>query len=467
MRYLLDEYSSSFTGLILFSSILVAAGIALYQDPVVRRWVDDSRRRIAMALRQLGDEIDLDEHFNSNQNQTRDQEERQEDETTLRRRRRESLVRRNRNELIRKAREEGIAVDLDELAAISRETEDQARSRAGLPPQSPARTDRSKSFDQLVGSDGTLLADTSSSSAAAGAEEGLRHRGTAAKGMASGSAFANPFADENVLFDQDEMRDDAKPERLNNPARDLDMDKSLRPHRIEDYQMQLMLLEQQNKKRLWVARQEQDNDNSPAAQQVKQKLEAELALMVQEAENRSQAAPQAQAAADPQREGMGDDYEEQLRALEEQNRERIMAFHAQSPSAIPAPLVVASVSPQPEMVTLSSAPSVTASFHSAPSSPSTLSSANHSVHSFIPDDNDAPTPTGTMTPELMDFEDGFSTAASIVGSNADDIGEVDLLSDTGFSQVSGTQTPSSWTDVESDVGMSEDEGVQGPGHVHQ
>lgn len=37
------------------------------------------------------------------------------------------------------------------------------------------------------------------------------------------------------------------------------------PHALQDYQMQLMLLEQQNKKRLLMARQEQDNDSYPPA----------------------------------------------------------------------------------------------------------------------------------------------------------------------------------------------------------
>jgi hypothetical protein len=37
--------------------VLVAAGIAVYENPQVRLWVDNSRRKIAIALHSLGDEI--------------------------------------------------------------------------------------------------------------------------------------------------------------------------------------------------------------------------------------------------------------------------------------------------------------------------------------------------------------------------------------------------------------------------
>lgn len=38
-------------------SVLVAAGIAVYESPQFRRWVDQSRRKLAVALYNLGDEI--------------------------------------------------------------------------------------------------------------------------------------------------------------------------------------------------------------------------------------------------------------------------------------------------------------------------------------------------------------------------------------------------------------------------
>lgn len=44
-------------GLVITVSALVAAGIAVYESPQFRQWVDNSRRKIAVALHNLGDEI--------------------------------------------------------------------------------------------------------------------------------------------------------------------------------------------------------------------------------------------------------------------------------------------------------------------------------------------------------------------------------------------------------------------------
>ncbi|GAM42959.1 hypothetical protein TCE0_044f17388 [Talaromyces pinophilus] len=44
-------------GIIIGVSVLVAAGIAVYESPQFRRWVNQSRRKVAVALYNLGDEI--------------------------------------------------------------------------------------------------------------------------------------------------------------------------------------------------------------------------------------------------------------------------------------------------------------------------------------------------------------------------------------------------------------------------
>lgn len=104
------------------------------------------------------------------------------------------MIRRNRNELIRRAREEGIAVDLDELAKIGSEDAALAERRSCA--------NRSKSFDELVGSDG-MLRQEATTTGTDNKDNGLRKRGVAgfAAGTAAAAAMANPFADENVLFD--------------------------------------------------------------------------------------------------------------------------------------------------------------------------------------------------------------------------------------------------------------------------
>ncbi|RAK98671.1 uncharacterized protein BO80DRAFT_412219 [Aspergillus ibericus CBS 121593] len=44
-------------GIIITVSALVAAGIAVYESPQFRQWVNNSRRKLALALHHLGDEI--------------------------------------------------------------------------------------------------------------------------------------------------------------------------------------------------------------------------------------------------------------------------------------------------------------------------------------------------------------------------------------------------------------------------
>ncbi|KAF2127820.1 hypothetical protein P153DRAFT_368370 [Dothidotthia symphoricarpi CBS 119687] len=174
-------------GIIIAASVLVAAGIAIYESPQVRQWVDQSRRKIAVALNSLGEDPKPRRRSESS-------------DIYAARTRREELVRKNRNDFIKKAREDGIAVDLDELAKIGSENIEMAERRS--------RSDRTKSFDDLVGSDGMLRAtgkDTSHS--------GLKKRGAAgfAAGSAAAAALANPFSDDNILFDVGDDEDDEAP----------------------------------------------------------------------------------------------------------------------------------------------------------------------------------------------------------------------------------------------------------------
>ncbi|KAF4301943.1 hypothetical protein GTA08_BOTSDO06326 [Botryosphaeria dothidea] len=180
----------AFSGAIIAASIIVAAGIAVYQNPQVQQWIDARRRKIAIALHNLGDEINPPVQRNRNAREADEQ-----------RRRREEIIRRNRNELVRRAREEGVSVDLDELARIG----DEYDEKNGRP--------RGQSFDDLVNEHGMLRESASGSTlnekAATTAtdnttEQGLRNRRSGARGFVSGASYANPFADEeSVLFDRD------------------------------------------------------------------------------------------------------------------------------------------------------------------------------------------------------------------------------------------------------------------------
>ncbi|KAI9816219.1 MAG: hypothetical protein M1827_001820 [Pycnora praestabilis] len=153
------------TGLIIAASVLVAAGIAVYENPQVRQWVDQSRRKIAIALHSLGDEL----HPQSSDAGPDDDER-------------------------RKQREE--------LLYWNRVRDEQKRKQQGHKRRS------NTSFDDLVNEDGKLKEETFSRTTAVdeyGEEGSLRRRTEGVRGMERGAAFANPFADEQdsqILVDQ-------------------------------------------------------------------------------------------------------------------------------------------------------------------------------------------------------------------------------------------------------------------------
>lgn len=148
----------------------------------MRQWADQTRRKIAIALHNLGDDIQPRRPSESS------------DDYEDRKRRREELVRRNRNELIRRAREEGIAVDLDELARVGAETAEIAAKRS--------RADRTKSFDDIVGSNGALKNEANTTGTET-VKADIRKRGAAgfAAGSAAAAVLANPFDDDATLLD--------------------------------------------------------------------------------------------------------------------------------------------------------------------------------------------------------------------------------------------------------------------------
>jgi hypothetical protein len=381
------------TGLIIAASVLVAAGIAIYESPQVRQWVDQSRRKIAVALHSLGDDI-----------QPRRPSEGSEDYEA--RKHRQEIVRRNRNELIRRAREEGIAVDLDELARIGREDVEMAERR-----QRSKTNASTKSFDDLVGSDGMLRkAEDSTARTTTGTDQagsGVRRRGMAGFGAGVGAAAAaNPFSDDNMLFDLD----DAKAP-ITSPSTMVDDD---------------------------------DSEDAPSPKPFPYVESRETSTTV---EGNSPAVPAPIFA--------------QLIDL--------------TPEAAPETAQTASI-PHSEADDNEQAAQSFYSFNSSGSN-----SMQNSTHpQFLVQDGDEDMEnfsTGTLTPrsEHSAFT-GVSTGASMVGSNADDIGILSMqndddhdarseafseggftdagFSEAGFSEVgenrTGVMTPSSWTDVGSD-----------------
>ncbi|TDZ40575.1 hypothetical protein C8035_v005518 [Colletotrichum spinosum] len=203
-------------------SVAVAAAIAIYESPELRRYAEDLRRRIAIALHSLGENIDpaADDQYRSPVfNRPEDAEGFLEsrggaadagvdadDET--RRRQREELLYWN---AVRVAKQEKEKME----AGLSASGE--------LPPAAPVR---GRSFDDFMRQDetsekGTFVFNTGAN--IRGDDEGLvRRRGGAAaaegvRGL-NASLYANPFADENQI-DPEEFHTTDEPDHIS-PGRD-------------------------------------------------------------------------------------------------------------------------------------------------------------------------------------------------------------------------------------------------------
>lgn len=148
-------------------SLLVAAGLAVYEHPQIRQWVDESRRKIAIALHSLGDEVDSPSSARRNRSQDASTQEDESPEAVERRRR---------------ARQE-----IFERGRMMEEKRQGGHSSAS----------NSKSFDDLVDGEGNLKnksVQATTTAAELQPEQGLRNR--AAEGAALGSTLANPFTNE-------------------------------------------------------------------------------------------------------------------------------------------------------------------------------------------------------------------------------------------------------------------------------
>jgi len=177
---------------IIVASVAVAAAIALYESPEVRRVAEDLRRRIAVALHSLGDNLDpslREPRFNRPEDaegflQSRgslgaDEGVDADDET--RRRQREELMYWN-------ARRE-------EMQGQKRRESEQAAN----PDASPSQ--RALTFDDFLKEDntaerGTFVYNTGASRWGEDQQQGIRRRGIEGVRGLSASMIANPFSDE-------------------------------------------------------------------------------------------------------------------------------------------------------------------------------------------------------------------------------------------------------------------------------
>ncbi|KAL9100618.1 MAG: hypothetical protein Q9163_004034 [Psora crenata] len=158
-------------GLLISLTLLFAAGVAVYENPHVRQWVDDSRRKVAIALHSLGDE--LAPSSEERQNAPDDASTREDNSPGAVERRRQA-----RQEILERGR-------------LMEERRRAARQGKG----------RGASFDDLVDEHGALKRGEEANAITTAAEAqpengGLRHRTVDSEAAVLGSKLANPFEDE-------------------------------------------------------------------------------------------------------------------------------------------------------------------------------------------------------------------------------------------------------------------------------
>lgn len=177
------------TGAIIVVTVVAAAAIAVYESPEIRQFAEECRRRIAIALHSLGDEINPRSESESQQPRYNRPEDAEgflqssaeagvDADEDSRRRQREELMYWNQ-------------VRLEKMQREKQQGKEQNRSQGS-------------SFDDFLHEDHTAEKGTyiynSGADVYGDAEEGLlRRRRDGVRGLDRGAAFANPFADENQI----------------------------------------------------------------------------------------------------------------------------------------------------------------------------------------------------------------------------------------------------------------------------
>ena len=160
------------TGIILLSSIIIAAGVAVYENPEVRAWIEERRRKIAVVLNDFVDEIDPQRGTRRGRFGNEDASTREDDSAEAVQRRR-----RARQEIM----ERGVMMEQRRRPTHVRKT-------------------TASTFDDMVNSTGQLIRKDVQNVATAvdssSADASLRNRRNHAQAVAAGSALANPFDDE-------------------------------------------------------------------------------------------------------------------------------------------------------------------------------------------------------------------------------------------------------------------------------
>jgi len=191
-------------GAIIAVSLAAAAAIAVYESPDVQRFAEQFRRRIAIALHSLGDEINPN---SSRRNPEQPRFNRPEDAEGFMRSAAEASGVDADEESKRRQREE--LMYWNRLHLERKEKERQAEEKD---------VRRGSNFDDFLHEDttasekGTYVYNTGADvQMSVASDEGLfRRRGEGARGLDRGALYANPFADEHNIEMEDQHTADSR-----------------------------------------------------------------------------------------------------------------------------------------------------------------------------------------------------------------------------------------------------------------
>ncbi|KAM3501778.1 hypothetical protein MY10362_005293 [Beauveria mimosiformis] len=189
------------SGAVVAVSAVIATAIAIYESPEVRRYTDDVRRRIAMALQSLGDGINPPERepiYNRPEDADGFLESRRgagavpgvdADEAT-RRSQRDELIYWNSVRLQKQVEDE-----------LTKHAEKEDGFATPLAIHDRPEASRGTSFDDFlkpVNSEESSAYVVSGTDTRTGASQ-LRHRGEGARGFSAAAVYSNPFSDEQHI----------------------------------------------------------------------------------------------------------------------------------------------------------------------------------------------------------------------------------------------------------------------------
>ncbi|KAH0015228.1 hypothetical protein KCU78_g8293, partial [Aureobasidium melanogenum] len=482
-------------GILISLSILAAVGIAVYENPQVKEWVEEQRRKITEFLRTFGDELDPQSRREAEAfayegrlpTQTREEAAgtanaiaratgRETTDDSITRRNRTSLTPQSPDEAEERRRlgREYLAKRNQEMLDL-KEKQKMRRSTSELLDQTPP----SPTFDQLVNVDGSLKTDDKDTE-----QEGeefnekmldlpsvptdepkslrsipIQEANVVETAFNTGSRYGNPFGDEFELSGTLDSRSPTPkppvPPKIaiedTHKTRKLSVtqkEPSVRQISVlgpDDYRpttlsyeeqlvraMSLSLAESEEAARQARALEQEQRDKDFAAAVAASLADVEMMRQKEELVNLTPAPPAPRSASDYT--------DEELYTVSPRIASR-------RPATIPGPMVVPPYDPVHEAAAVST--------HEQPETPHRPHTPTTATFSSPEIERDAI----SLSSASSTTDDFASAPASVAASEMSliDFGEVESVDSGDESEPDGVLTPGSWTDVGSDVGSEDHE----------